>query len=225
MSVEAKKQHWVTAEFDRSAAVYDRLVAANPGYHAHLRRSAARLRLPRKGAGLRILDLGCGTGASTAALLHVAPHADILAVSKAPDVYSSEENTALIRFKEGMPRESIEMQRIILLNMDPPQHTRMRGIVSRGFTPRAISNMRQVLAERAERGVEHPVRAPVPLQPLRRLGPPALGVGLPGGVGFGVAAGGNGLVHRGCSSLGGAGPSRRSVGQVPRRVQGAPAPP
>ena len=80
MSVEAKKQHWVTAEFDRSAAVYDRLVAANPGYHAHLRRSAARLRLPRKGAGLRILDLGCGTGASTAALLHVAPHADILAV-------------------------------------------------------------------------------------------------------------------------------------------------
>jgi cholest-4-en-3-one 26-monooxygenase len=43
------------------------------------------------------------------------------------------------------------MQRIILLNMDPPQHTRMRGIVSRGFTPRAISNLRQVLTERAER--------------------------------------------------------------------------
>ena len=31
------------------------------------------------------------------------------------------ENTALIRFKEGIPRESIEMQRIILLNMDPPE--------------------------------------------------------------------------------------------------------
>jgi cholest-4-en-3-one 26-monooxygenase len=35
--------------------------------------------------------------------------------------------------------------------MDPPQHTRMRGIVSRGFTPRAIGNLRQVLTERAER--------------------------------------------------------------------------
>jgi len=81
----------------------------------------------------------------------VTRHADILAVSKAPDVYSSEENTALIRFQEGIPRESIDMQRIILLNMDPPQHTRMRGIVSRGFTPRAISNLRQVLTERAER--------------------------------------------------------------------------
>jgi cholest-4-en-3-one 26-monooxygenase len=81
----------------------------------------------------------------------VTRHADVLAVSKTPDVYSSGENTALIRFAEGIPRESIEMQRIILLNMDPPQHTRMRGIVSRGFTPRAIGNLRQVLTERAER--------------------------------------------------------------------------
>jgi len=81
----------------------------------------------------------------------VTRHADILAASKAPDVYSSEENTALIRFKEGIPRESIEMQRIILLNMDPPQHTKLRGIVSRGFTPRAIGNLRETLDGRARR--------------------------------------------------------------------------
>ncbi len=81
----------------------------------------------------------------------VTRHADIVAVSKQPDVYSSAKNTALIRFKEGTPRESIDMQQIILLNMDPPHHTRMRGIVSRGFTPRAIGNLRQVLTERAQR--------------------------------------------------------------------------
>jgi cholest-4-en-3-one 26-monooxygenase len=81
----------------------------------------------------------------------VTRHADILAVSKTPDVFSSTRNTAIVRFKEGTPRESIDMQGIILLNMDPPQHTRMRGIVSRGFTPRAIGNLRQVLTERAER--------------------------------------------------------------------------
>ena len=81
----------------------------------------------------------------------VTRHADILAVSKAPDVYSSSENTALIRYQEGTPRESIELQRIILLNMDPPDHTKLRGIVSRGFTPRAISSLRQALTERAER--------------------------------------------------------------------------
>jgi cholest-4-en-3-one 26-monooxygenase len=81
----------------------------------------------------------------------VTRHADIQAVSKAPDLYCSSENTALIRFAEGTPRESIEMQRIILLNMDPPDHTKLRGIVSRGFTPRAIGNLRGALAERAER--------------------------------------------------------------------------
>jgi ubiquinone/menaquinone biosynthesis C-methylase UbiE len=36
--------------------------------------------LPNQGRGLRLLDAGCGTGASTAALLSVAPHADIVAI-------------------------------------------------------------------------------------------------------------------------------------------------
>ncbi|MET9440686.1 methyltransferase domain-containing protein [Streptomyces sp. NPDC006610] len=66
--------------FDHAARSYDALVAANPGYHAHLRRSARRLGLPPDGAGLRVLDLGCGTGASTAALAAVLPGADITAV-------------------------------------------------------------------------------------------------------------------------------------------------
>lgn len=68
----------VTGEFDHAAASYDRLVAANPGYHRHLRMSARRLQLPEGGAGLRVLDLGCGTGASTAALARVLPQAEII---------------------------------------------------------------------------------------------------------------------------------------------------
>ncbi|MFH0520026.1 methyltransferase domain-containing protein [Streptomyces sp. M41] len=66
--------------FDHASRSYDTLVAANPGYHAHLRRSVRRLGLPGHGEGLRILDLGCGTGASTAALRRVLPGADITAV-------------------------------------------------------------------------------------------------------------------------------------------------
>lgn len=81
----------------------------------------------------------------------VTRHADIMTVSKTPEVYSSWENTALIRFQEGIEREAIELQRYILLNIDPPEHTKLRGIVSRGFTPRAIGNLRQALTERAER--------------------------------------------------------------------------
>ncbi|WP_097989783.1 class I SAM-dependent methyltransferase [Streptomyces sp. f51] len=66
--------------FDEGSAAYDRLVAASPGYHAHLRRSARRLCLADGGAGLRVLDLGCGTGASTEALIAVAPLARVTGV-------------------------------------------------------------------------------------------------------------------------------------------------
>jgi ubiquinone/menaquinone biosynthesis C-methylase UbiE len=70
----------VPAAFDAGAFAYDRLVGANPGYHRHLRLSARRMRLPDEGRGLRLLDAGCGTGASTAALLAVAPQAEITAI-------------------------------------------------------------------------------------------------------------------------------------------------
>lgn len=70
----------VPTAFDVGADAYDNLVAANPGYHKHLRISARRMQLPNRGVGLRLLDAGCGTGASTAALLSVAPDAQIVAV-------------------------------------------------------------------------------------------------------------------------------------------------
>jgi ubiquinone/menaquinone biosynthesis C-methylase UbiE len=70
----------VTSEFDAAADSYDRLVAASPGYYRNLARSARRMQLPDGGAGLHLLDLGCGTGASTLALLATAPKAKITAV-------------------------------------------------------------------------------------------------------------------------------------------------
>ncbi|MFF8883674.1 class I SAM-dependent methyltransferase [Streptomyces flaveolus] len=66
--------------FDHASHTYDRLTTLNPGYRTDLLRSARRLRLPRAGAGMHVLDLGCGTGASTAALLRAAPRARITAV-------------------------------------------------------------------------------------------------------------------------------------------------
>ncbi|MEV6906711.1 class I SAM-dependent methyltransferase [Amycolatopsis sp. NPDC051071] len=69
----------VPSAFDTEARWYDRLVGANPGYHQHLRLSALRLDIPLRAPGLRLLDAGCGTGASTAALSFVAPAARITA--------------------------------------------------------------------------------------------------------------------------------------------------
>ncbi len=80
----------------------------------------------------------------------VSRHAEVKEVSRNSDVYSSAENTAIIRFNPDMTRDKIEAQRLIMLNIDPPHHSKVRGIVSRGFTPKAINRLRDKLAERAE---------------------------------------------------------------------------
>jgi cholest-4-en-3-one 26-monooxygenase len=80
----------------------------------------------------------------------VTRHRDVVAISRDSETFSSYENTAIVRFMSGSTRDQIEMQRVIMLNIDPPHHTKIRGIVSRGFTPRAISNLRDVLTERAK---------------------------------------------------------------------------
>ncbi|MGH3432015.1 MAG: cytochrome P450, partial [Thermocrispum sp.] len=55
-------------------------------------------------------------------------------------------------FQGGIEPEAIDMQKdTILLNMDPPHHTKARRIVAKGFTPRAVESLRAALTERAER--------------------------------------------------------------------------
>jgi ubiquinone/menaquinone biosynthesis C-methylase UbiE len=76
----------VPRAFDVHARSYDRLVGANPGYHEHLRMSARRMGLADRGRGLRLLDLGCGTGASTAALLDAVPDAEVVAVDASTEM-------------------------------------------------------------------------------------------------------------------------------------------
>lgn len=70
----------VLCDFDGAARSYDRLVGANPGYHRDLDRAARSLRLADGGRGARLLDVGCGTGASTAALLKAAGAAEIVGI-------------------------------------------------------------------------------------------------------------------------------------------------
>ena len=89
----------------------------------------------------------------------VTRYADVMAVSRDSETYSTWENTAIVRFNRDITREGIEMQRFVMLNIDPPQHTKMRAIVSRGFTPRAINALRAALAARAERIVTDALEA------------------------------------------------------------------
>jgi len=82
----------------------------------------------------------------------VSRHRDIREVSRRSDVFSSAENCIVPRYvDEETARGQIEAGRFSMINMDAPQHTRMRKIVSRGFTPRAVDRLRDDLAQRARR--------------------------------------------------------------------------
>ncbi|MFD8498194.1 cytochrome P450 [Amycolatopsis sp. NPDC059657] len=76
---------------------------------------------------------------------------DVKEVSRDSELYSSAEKTAIIRFAETMTEDRMNANRLVLLNMDAPQHTKLRRIVSKGFTPRSISKLEDALRDRAHR--------------------------------------------------------------------------
>ncbi|MCW2754567.1 MAG: hypothetical protein JWQ32_1978 [Marmoricola sp.] len=110
----------------------------------------------------------------------ITKHADILAVSKNSKEFSANENGVIIRFGPDMTREQIELQGVMLVNQDPPDHTKLRQTISRGFTPRSINALHEVLVERANKIVDDAlakgegdfvfeVAAELPLQAIAEL--------------------------------------------------------
>ncbi|WP_068796419.1 class I SAM-dependent methyltransferase [Pseudonocardia sp. HH130630-07] len=85
--------------YGRGAGGYDAFVGMIPGYRTHLRVSASRMGLG-DGHGLRLLDIGCGTGVSTEALLTTVRGAEVVAVD------ASAEMLAVARRKNWSPRVS-----------------------------------------------------------------------------------------------------------------------
>ncbi|WP_067680279.1 cytochrome P450 [Nocardia miyunensis] len=84
----------------------------------------------------------------------VSRHEDIKEVSRKPELFSSQDKGAIIRLPGVVTAEQIEVTRALLVNMDPPKHTKVRRIVSKGFTPRAVEALRAALAERATQIVQ-----------------------------------------------------------------------
>ncbi|MEQ3540870.1 methyltransferase domain-containing protein [Pseudonocardia tropica] len=91
--------------YGRGAAGFDAFVATLPGYRTHLRVSASRMGLG-DGHGLRLLDVGCGTGVSTEALLTSVGGAEVVAVD------ASAEMLAVARKKNWSPRVTFVHSRL-----------------------------------------------------------------------------------------------------------------
>lgn len=80
----------------------------------------------------------------------VTKHADVRAVSLHDEVFSSHENTSLIRTNTTSNQELHDASRDnIMLFLDGPKHAKLRRIVSRGFTPRVVADMRDSLDRQA----------------------------------------------------------------------------
>ena len=112
----------------------------------------------------------------------VSRHEDVKAISSAREGWSSEENTAVVKFDGAtVGPDERAIQREMILNMDAPRHTKVRGIIGRGsFTPRAIGRIadaldaraRQIVAEAVARGTGDlvlDVSSELPLQAIADL--------------------------------------------------------
>jgi len=73
-------------------------------------------------------------------------HADVLAASRMPELFSSEAGATSIT---SLPREFNEFFGG-MINMDDPRHGAQRRIVSRGFTPRALARLEECVRRRAD---------------------------------------------------------------------------
>lgn len=69
---------------------------------------------------------------------------DVVTVSRDPGLFSSWQGSALVA---DLPPDDLEGMRLQLIHMDPPEHTALRAIVNRAFTPRMIASLRDHVAE------------------------------------------------------------------------------
>jgi cholest-4-en-3-one 26-monooxygenase len=68
----------------------------------------------------------------------VTTHADCTAVNRDYEHFSSHRKATFIW---DLPDDDLARQQLVMLNMDPPLHTRYRRLVNKGFTPRMVNQL------------------------------------------------------------------------------------
>lgn len=70
---------------------------------------------------------------------------DVVTVNRDNATFSS---AARLVFMWDPDDENLEQQRLLMLNMDPPLHTRYRRLINKGFTPRMVSELETTMRKR-----------------------------------------------------------------------------
>ena len=76
----------------------------------------------------------------------VTKYHDVVAVSRDPRTFSSAKKGV---FTFDPVPEDLERMQLMMLNMDPPKHTKLRALVNKGFTPRMVAYLEPRLRARA----------------------------------------------------------------------------
>jgi len=76
----------------------------------------------------------------------ITKYEDIRGISRTPKIFSSYETGVMLPDPDPM---GLFAQRLMMLNMDPPQHDRFKLLVSRGFTPKNAPLLRPRIEELA----------------------------------------------------------------------------
>ncbi len=76
----------------------------------------------------------------------ISRHEDIKSISRNGDLWSTNRKGAVMRLPDGVTSEQLDLTKALLINHDAPEHTRLRKIVSRLFTPRSVAALEEKLA-------------------------------------------------------------------------------
>jgi cytochrome P450 len=105
-------------------------------------------------------------------------HADVRTVLRTPQVFSSQLGATQIR--DPATPAALAYVRRMMLNLDPPEHSRLRGLLAKAFTPRAVARLEQkikgwarelvaAVADRGECDFAKDVAADLPLLTLAEV--------------------------------------------------------
>jgi cholest-4-en-3-one 26-monooxygenase len=73
-------------------------------------------------------------------------HEDIKSISRSGELWSTNAKGAVMRLPDGVTSDQLDLTKALLINHDAPEHTRLRMIISRLFTPRAVNVLEEKLA-------------------------------------------------------------------------------
>jgi cholest-4-en-3-one 26-monooxygenase len=76
----------------------------------------------------------------------ISRHEDVKSISKNSELWSTNRKGAVMVLPDGATSDQLELTKALLINHDAPEHTRLRKIVSRLFTPRAVGALEEKLA-------------------------------------------------------------------------------